>query len=84
MMLTGLAPATGSAAPDCMRALGEQPGRPEIGRPHEGGRSPCGRQLRQLAAASLAERIQEERLEAARDHAFELCRWLSAGNGVSR
>eukprot|EP00966_Prymnesium_polylepis_P204284 4732599-Prymnesium_polylepis.1 len=34
-MLTGLPPASGSAAPDCMHALVEQLRRPEIGRPGE-------------------------------------------------
>eukprot|EP00966_Prymnesium_polylepis_P070336 1634978-Prymnesium_polylepis.1 len=54
---TGLAPATGSAAPTPMHALVEQPGRAETGERHGDGRSPCRSRLGQLAAASLAERI---------------------------
>ena len=59
IMLTGSALSTGIAAPHRMHALVEQPGRPEIGRHHEDDDRACCRQLRGLAAASLAERIQK-------------------------
>eukprot|EP00966_Prymnesium_polylepis_P082590 1912552-Prymnesium_polylepis.2 len=86
-MLTGPAPATGSAAPDhrCA-ALGDQPGRPdEIGRQHGDDDCACCRQatgqLGGLAAASLAERIPYRKsagLERPRE-AMPLGRWLETG-----
>jgi hypothetical protein len=71
MMLTGWPPATGFAASDRMHGLGEQLGRPEIGRQFgDDDRASC-RQLGGLAAASLEERIATGRSEALGGHAFD-------------
>eukprot|EP00966_Prymnesium_polylepis_P259659 5997593-Prymnesium_polylepis.1 len=49
------------AAPNAMHSLSELPRRAAIGRWHGDGDGACCRQLGALAAASLADRIQEER-----------------------
>eukprot|EP00966_Prymnesium_polylepis_P161142 3723676-Prymnesium_polylepis.2 len=67
-MLTGSALATGFAAPTRMHVLVLQPRRAAIGRQlGDDDRASC-RQVGGLAAAILAERIQEERLEALGGH----------------
>eukprot|EP00966_Prymnesium_polylepis_P153759 3550689-Prymnesium_polylepis.1 len=63
-MLTGWPPANGFAASGRMHVLGEQLGRPEIGRRLGDDDRASRRQLGGLAAASLAERIATGRSEA--------------------
>eukprot|EP00966_Prymnesium_polylepis_P298314 6893332-Prymnesium_polylepis.1 len=52
MMCTGLPPATGSAAPPAMNAVGEQPGRAARRKLHGDGPSPCHFRLAQLAGVA--------------------------------
>eukprot|EP00966_Prymnesium_polylepis_P281706 6509687-Prymnesium_polylepis.1 len=83
-MLTGWPPATGFAAPDRMHALGEQLGRPEIGRQHGGGRRP---ELTNMSSCRLLDSVAPGRVDRAkqllRAHARET--WVeTVQNGTKR